>query len=219
MQPERGVVAEHAIETIDRPADEGMVPQKIVLVVLAVLVAAGVVVGRALTLPDPSPAALSDKTSPCGRVGLPADSLGLGSTRALTLCLLNAERARRGVAPLRAEARLELASQRHADDMVRRLYFEHDTPEGVDPQGRMLAAGYAATNAFTGENIAWGEGAESSPVEIVDSWMRSPPHREAILHPSFVEVGVGVAMAPPERAPDDVPAATYATDFGGPPMR
>jgi hypothetical protein len=26
-------------------------------------------------------------------------------------------------------------------------------------------------------------------------------------------------MAPPERAPDDVPAATYATDFGGPPIR
>jgi len=189
------------------------------LVVLAVVVAAGLVAGRALTLPDRSPAALSDKTSPCGEVGLPAEQLGLERTRALTLCLLNGQRTRHGLAPLRYDSRLELASQRHSDDMVRRRYFEHDTPEGVEPHARMLATGYPADNAFTGENLAWGEGAESSPVEIMDSWMHSPPHREALLHPSFAEVGVGVAMAAPERAADDVPAATYTTDFGGPPLR
>jgi uncharacterized protein YkwD len=153
----------------------------------------------------------SDKTSPCGEVGLRAAELGLERTRELTLCLLNAERAREGVAPLRYDARLELASQRHSDDMVRRDFFEHDTPEGVEPYERMLAAGYAATNAFTGENIARGEGAESSPVEVMDSWMRSPPHREAILHPQYVEVGVGVAVG--------ADAAAYTTDFGGPPIR
>jgi hypothetical protein len=195
------------------------VRQKIVLVVVAVVVAAGLVVGRGLTLSGASPAATSDKTSPCGHVGLPAEDLGLGATRALTLCLLNEQRTRRGLAPLRAEARLELASQRHSEDMVRRRFFEHDTPEGVDSGERMLATGYPVNNAFTGENIAWGDGSESSPVEIVDSWMRSPGHRENILRPSFIEVGVGVAMAAPEGAPLDAPAATYTTDFGGPPLR
>jgi hypothetical protein len=164
-----------------------------VLVVLAVVVAAGVVVGRVLTLPEASPAATSDKTSVCGEVGRPAEELGIGPTRTLTLCLLNEERARKGLAPLRAEARLELASQRHSEDMARRSFFEHETPEGVDPQARILATGYPATNAFTGENIARGEFAESSPVEIVDSWMHSPGHRENILRAEFTEVGVGVA--------------------------
>jgi hypothetical protein len=187
------------------------VPRNALLVVLAFAVAAGLVSFRALTLPGPSPAALSDKTSPCGQVGLPAEDLGLRRARALTFCLLNERRGSRGLQALRYDARLELASQRHSDDMVRRDYFEHDTPEGVEPHSRMLAAGYPADNAFTGENIAWGEGAESSPVEIMDSWMHSRPHREALLNPSYTEVGVGVAAADS--------SATYTTDFGGPPIR
>ena len=185
--------------------------QKVVLVVVAVVVAAGLVVGRALTLPGASPASQSDKTSACGQVGLPAEELGLGRTRQLTLCLLNEERGGHGLAPLRAEARLELASQRHSEDMAARHFFEHETPEGVDPQARILATGYPANNAFTGENIARGEYAESSPVEIVDSWMHSPGHRENILRAAFTEIGVGVAT--------DGPAALYTTDFGGPPVR
>jgi Cysteine-rich secretory protein family len=187
------------------------VSQKVALVVLAVVVAAGLVAGRALTLPGASPATVSDKTSRCGQVGLPAGELGVERTRVLTLCLLNGQRARRGLHPLRYDARLELAAQRHSDDMVRRDYFEHDTPEGVEPHTRMLAAGYPADNGFTGENIAQGEGAESSPVEVMDAWMHSRPHREALLHPSYTEVGVGVAVAET--------SATYATDFGGPPLR
>ena len=161
----------------------------------------------------------SDKTSTCGNAGLRAADLGLKRTRELTLCLLNQERARQGVGPLRYDVRLEAASQAHSDDMVARRFFEHDTPEGLEPYARMAAAGYPATNAFTGENIAWGEGAESAPVEIVDTWMHSPPHREAILHPQYSEVGVGVAFGGPESDPGGPPVATYTTDFGGPPIR
>jgi uncharacterized protein YkwD len=151
------------------------------------------------------------RQSACGQVDATAADLGLESARRLTFCLLNEQRAKQGIAALRYDARLEAASQAHSDDMVRRDFFEHDTPEGVEPYERMLAAGYAATNAFTGENIAWGEGGKSSPSEIVKSWMRSPPHREALLHPQFSEVGVGVAYT--------AESATYTTDFGGPPIR
>jgi len=186
------------------------VHQKIVLVTLAVVLAVALVGGRALTLPGSAPAT-SSKTSPCGPVGEPAEKLGLARTRALTLCLLNEERARHGLPGLRHDRRLEVSSQGHSNDMARREYFEHHTPEGVEPYQRMLAAGYPANNAYTAENIAWGEGSESSPAEIMDSWMHSPPHRDAILHPGLVDVGVGVAIAPG--------AATYATNFGGPPLR
>jgi uncharacterized protein YkwD len=173
------------------------VRRALILIVLAMA-------GCGSTEPAPTP-------SVCGEVDALAADLGLQRTRELTFCLLNERRARQGVAALRYDARLEAASQAHSDDMVRRGFFEHDTPEGVEPYERMLAAGYAATNAFTGENIAWGEGIKSSPAEIVKSWMHSPPHREALLHPQYSEVGVGVAFT--------ADSATYTTDFGGPPIR
>jgi uncharacterized protein YkwD len=211
------VLSEHRIETIDPPADDRRVRQRIALVTLAVLVAAGLVSGRALTLPGSSPAT-SPKTSACGPVGQPAEDLGLDRTRALTLCLLNQQRAMRGLPALRYDSRLEVSSQGHSDDMARRGYFEHDTPDGVEAYRRMLAAGYPADNAYTAENIAWGSGSQSSPVEIVDSWMHSPPHRATVLHAGLAEVGVGVAMRAPVPNPGDADAATYTTNFGGPPL-
>jgi type IV pilus biogenesis protein CpaD/CtpE len=45
--------------------------------------------------------------SACGDVDVPAAELGLERTRELTLCLLNQERAREGLAALRYDTRLE----------------------------------------------------------------------------------------------------------------
>jgi uncharacterized protein YkwD len=158
-------------------------------------------------------------SSPCGAVDSSPAELGLAQARAVTLCLLNAERTKVGLAPLREEGRLELAAQRHSKDMVRRRFFEHDNPDGADPQARMFAAGYASNNAFTGENIAWATGDRATPAAIVDLWMHSPPHREDILRASFVEIGVGVAPGAPAKPHSDDPPFTYTTDFGGPPQR
>lgn len=100
---------------------------------------------------------------------------------------------------------------------ARRRFFEHDAPSGIEPYERMLAAGYPANNAITGENIAWATGPEASPARIVESWMHSKPHRESILRPQFSEVGVGVAPGAPRRPGSSDPPFTYTTDFGGPP--
>ena len=135
------------------------------------------------------------------------------------MCLLNRERAKHDLPPLRRRAQLDLASRRHSEDMIARKFFEHDTPEGVDPQQRMLAAGYPSNNAFTGENIAWATGPRSSPAEIVDLWMHSPPHRENILRREFTEIGVGLAPGAPAAPRSEDPPWTYTTDFGGPPVR
>ena len=155
--------------------------------------------------------------SPCGPVERQPRELGLERTRALTLCLLNAERAKRGLAGLAREPRLEQASQGHSRDMVERRFFEHDAPGGIEPYERMLAAGYPSNNASTAENIAWGTGTRGSPGGIVEAWMRSPPHREAILESRYTVVGVGVAAGAPEATEATDPPATYTTDFGGPP--
>jgi uncharacterized protein YkwD len=103
--------------------------------------------------------------------------------------------------------------------MIARRYFEHDTPDGVDAQERMRAAGYQSNNAITGENIAWAAGELASPFEIVDLWMHSPPHRENILRPQFTEIGIGLVRGAPAKQRSDQTPWTYTTDFGGPPVR
>jgi uncharacterized protein YkwD len=144
--------------------------------------------------------------------------LGLQRTRDLTLCLLNEQRAGHGLAALRSEARLELAAQRYVGKMVDRRFFDHVDPDGLGPQDRILMAGYPATNAWTGENLAYGTGPEGSPAEIVDHWMHSPGHRENILRGAFTEIGIGVAFDVPKQEPAGTdPGATYSTSFGGPP--
>jgi uncharacterized protein YkwD len=185
-----------------------------VLVVVAVLAAAG----GLLVLRTSSGGAGAPTRSACGSVRLEPAALGAERTRQLTLCLLNEQRAARGLAPLARRPQLELASQRHSEDMIARRFFEHDTPDGVDPQSRMLAAGYPSHNAMTGENIAWASGWRASPFEIVDLWMHSPPHRENILRAEFTEIGLGVARGAPATPHSSDPSWTYTTDFGGPPV-
>jgi uncharacterized protein YkwD len=158
-------------------------------------------------------------SSACGQDvnGWPRE-LGLERTRELTLCLLNERRAGEGLGPLRDEARLELAAQRYVGDMVKRRFFDHVDPGGLDPQDRILMAGYPATNAWTGENLAYGTGPEGSPAQIVDHWMHSPGHKANILRVAFTEIGIGVAFDVPKQEPAGTdPGATYATSFGGPP--
>jgi uncharacterized protein YkwD len=186
-----------------------------VLAVIVVLAAAGVLLFSRTS----DGGAESAPKSACGAVGLEPALLGAEQTRRLTLCLLNGERARQGLPPLQRRAQLELASQRHSEDMIARRFFEHDTPDGVDPQARMLAAGYPANNAITGENIAWAAGRRASPFEIVDLWMHSPPHRENILRREFTEVGLGLARGAPATQRSNGTPWTYTTDFGGPPVR
>ena len=184
--------------------------------VVAVLAVAGLL---AFVEISQSGKAISGPRSPCGPVQRWPRAMPRKQTRAVVLCLLNAERAKAGLPALRRDARLELASQRHAEDMVARRFFEHATPEGIEPQARMLAAGYPSNNALSGENIAWATGPSASPEAIVRLWMHSPPHREDILRPGFVDIGVGVAAGAPETPHSSDAAATYATDFGGPPQR
>jgi uncharacterized protein YkwD len=126
-----------------------------------------------------------------------------------TLCLLNKERRSRGIRPLRDNARLDLASQRHANDMAARNYFAHG-----DFVGRIRSAHYLknARGYTVGENIAWGSWDYASPAAIVNGWMHSPGHKANILNSRFHEIGLGVARGAPARGKDR--AGTYVTDFG-----
>ncbi|MEU5208704.1 CAP domain-containing protein [Streptomyces sp. NPDC020742] len=104
--------------------------------------------------------------------------------------LVNAQRAQHGCGPLTVDARLQKAAQAHSDDMAARNYYEHNTPEGVDPGTRMTNAGFAWQS--------WAENIFKSPKDpatAMDGWMKSPGHRDNILNCSYKSTGVGVNMS------------------------
>lgn len=153
----------------------------------------------------------------CGQTQMEPRKLGVERTQVLILCLLNDERAKRGVAPLSRNPLLERAALLHSEDMVRRGFFEHDTPDGRTPQDRILATGYVTGRGrATGENLAWGEGFRASPNEIVQGWMNSPGHKKNILRPQFNEIGIGIVLAVPSVEDASGDGATFTTTFGGP---
>jgi len=128
-----------------------------------------------------------------------------------TLCLINAERRSRGLAPLHQHDGLTLAGARHAKDMVRARYFAHDSRSGDEFDDRIVRTGYTrGVRASIGENLAWGSGTLATPRSIVRSWMRSPGHRRNILGKHYREIGIGVVRATPGHGD----GATYATEFG-----
>ena len=74
----------------------------------------------------------------------------------------------------------------HADDMFKRGYFAHDTPEGVDPFQRMQNAGIVF--GLAGENLALAPTLEIAHTGL----MNSPGHRANILRDGFRKIGIGV---------------------------
>jgi uncharacterized protein YkwD len=86
---------------------------------------------------------------------------------------------------------LDGVARAHSEDMARRGYFSHDSPEGANPVHR-LNAGRISDMRLAGENL--GMTTEASPsLEIVTQWLASPDHRSNLLAPAFNFTGIGVA--------------------------
>lgn len=102
------------------------------------------------------------------------------------LGLVNQERTKRGLKPLKWDPQLVPVARSHSQDMFSRGYFSHYTLEGKDPFDRMKAAGIKYYSA--GENLALG------PTLSIchEGLMNSPGHRANILNPTYGRVGIGI---------------------------
>lgn len=105
------------------------------------------------------------------------------------LGLVNAERRKRLLKPLRADAILQKLAAQHAADMFVRGYFSHQSPEGLDPFARMKQAGIHYRTA--GENLAHANSLPSAHQAL----MQSPTHRANILNPRFGQLGIAILEA------------------------
>lgn len=98
--------------------------------------------------------------------------------------LVNKERATAGLDPLTLDDKLNEAAGVRAQEITKE--FSHTRPDGT-PVFTILKE-YGCSYMAAGENIAAGQ---SSPAEVVDSWMHSEGHRANILSPNFKKLGVG----------------------------
>jgi len=106
--------------------------------------------------------------------------------------LVNLERDANAVTPLIESEDLRLVARAHSQDMVRRMFFDHVNPDGLNPADRVQAAGIPYTSV--GENIAWNYGYADPGQTAVDWWMNSSGHRANILNGGYTHSGVGVAQ-------------------------
>src|SRR3954451_8290041 len=140
----------------------------------------------------------------------PAPS-NLGAMNAAILCLLNAERAAKGMPALHSNGALAKAARAWANKMVAARFFAHESGAST-PLSRIKRTGYVHGSWSIGENIAWGSGALATPRSIVNGWMHSTGHRANILHASFRDIGIGIKLGAPGAGLSG--GAVYVTDFG-----
>lgn len=105
------------------------------------------------------------------------------------LSLVNAERAKTGVAPLVSDPRLVATAQGRVDDMVARKYFSHNDPITGESLVKIKASNPEC--AVASENIDEG----TTNQEFVDEWMNSKPHHDAMLDAKYTLTGVAVVYS------------------------
>ena len=130
-----------------------------------------------------TPAAASSRLD-----GLPAAAPPEPET---VLELLNAERERRGLRPLKRDRKLSEAAEDRLRDMFDRRYFDHVAPDGTAPDAAVRRRGYDFE--AVGENLATGQ---RTARQAVDHWMRSRRHRATLLG-RFEDAGIAIAPGSP----------------------
>lgn len=163
----------------------------------------------------PCVAGLSCPAKPkCANANVEPASDNLAAVRRATLCLLNKERAKRGLGKLHANLALRGVAQRYARKMVAETFFDHVSPSGSTFLQRIQRSAYldSANGWSLGENLAWGGGILATPRRIARAWMHSAGHRHNILYGTFKDIGVGIELGIPIAGGGT--GATYVNEFG-----
>lgn len=102
------------------------------------------------------------------------------------LALVNKERAKENLAPLKLNTALTKVAQLKSEDMKNKNYFNHTSPTYGSPFAMMKQFGI--NYKYAGENIAKGQ---KTAEAVVNAWMNSEGHRKNILNKNFTEMGLG----------------------------
>lgn len=127
-------------------------------------------------------------------------------SRSALLESTNNRRVANGVGKLKLNDGLNAAALAKANDMKKRDYWSHNTPDGEEPWIFFEDAGYKYLKA--GENLAYGFSTSDS---TVTGWMNSPSHRDNMLDETFLEVGFGYVNSENfiDKGPETIVVAMY----------
>ena len=112
----------------------------------------------------------------------------------IALADLNAYRNEKGLSSVILNERLNIASQRHADDMASMEDATHDGSDGSTSGDRIQKQGYYFS--LSGENVASGQ---RSWEAVFDAWKKSPGHNANLLQTDVTEFGIAVTHDPNSR--------------------
>jgi uncharacterized protein YkwD len=108
-----------------------------------------------------------------------------------TEAAINDARVEHGLARLVRSPELAAVARAHSEDMAKRGFFAHRTPEGLGPSDRAKAMGIRYERLA--ENIAVNLGADDPVGVAVQGWLESQHHRDNLMNAAFVLTGVGIA--------------------------
>jgi uncharacterized protein YkwD len=138
-----------------------------------------------------------------------ADASALdGSERAL-LREINRTRAAHGLHALHRNRRLQSSADYHCWDMLQANFFAHSSSNGTPFETRVKR--YTQKKRL-GENLAYlpSQDARHAARQIVDMWMNSAGHREALLSHSFSRIGIARRIG---KWDNNFRVAVYTVDF------
>lgn len=115
------------------------------------------------------------------------------ATSARVLELVNQERSKAGVPQLVEDVDVANVAQMKATDMFTRSYSTHNLPSSNKILSEEMVEAHKGKCAATSENLFAGTGVARSAENVVKGWMESPPHKEAMLNPTYRLTGIGVS--------------------------
>ncbi len=101
--------------------------------------------------------------------------------------ITNAIRLQKNLTPLIERADVSQVSRLHSQDMFDNDYFSHVSLDDKTLADRMAAG--KIEYRLAAENIAMGY---TDSLAVVEGWLNSPKHREALLNPDFTWIGSGI---------------------------
>lgn len=120
--------------------------------------------------------------------------------------LTNTARLEAGQATLQVDPVLAAAAKAKGEDMLRRGYFAHQSPDGRQPWEWIDRGRY--DYVYAGENLAMDF---TSAGAIHGAFMTSPSHRENILDVHYADIGVAVVSGTMDGRPVDLLVQFFGT--------
>jgi uncharacterized protein YkwD len=133
---------------------------------------------------------------------------GLDGFERAVIAGVNAARAQRGLAPVRANRALSRAADVHTRDMLRADFFDHPSSDGTSWERRVRR--YADAN-MVGETLAYVRARGDGAAGVVQMWLDSPPHRAIVLEARFRRIGVARRWGTLATAPTGVVTADFSS--------